>query len=100
MSSNTDSVQRLTDALQTITIVLYVFVAIALVWLAAKSLRIWRERRRAAQAPRRQHLIWRGDFIGALIQMVGQDTQPTRRCDVSDGFLAGRRVKRYSSLTR
>ena len=69
----------ITNTLTTIYIVLGVVAVIEFIWIGARWLRIRRERRQAAKAGRQQQLIWRGDFIGALVQMVGQDTRPSRR---------------------
>lgn len=68
----------ITDTLNIFTIVVVAILAIRVVWISVREFLVWRQRRIAASAPRNQQLIWRGDFIGALIEMVGQDTRPNR----------------------
>lgn len=69
----------ITDTLNFFNTVALGFGAITVVWTLQWAFRISRQRRSAARASRGQQLKWRGDLIGALIQMVGQDTRPTRR---------------------
>ncbi len=79
MNSTSEPLEGTMDLIQTVTVALYVVLAILIAYTAIRGFRRWRERRAAARGSRSQHLAWRGDFIGALIEMVGQDTQPTKR---------------------